>query len=237
MNRPYLTKSFDARAHAIDLVELAKQHSGRQCGICSLCCKLLPVDKPPELVKPGNVWCKDCSPGHGCKIYDDRPNVCASFACRWLVDAELDDSWRPTISRIVIHDVLDDDGAPVLNFAVDPATPYRWRERHYFETIRRVAIRGLNATGIETQFRTVVTVADKKLLVLPKSTVDITGKTVVLANTGGPDDWRVVPFETAAKAKLFAAGIEGARQYLAGLPVEQREAALGELLAHLGRPR
>jgi hypothetical protein len=58
--------------------------TGRTCGDCSLCCKLINVREP--LNKPRDVWCQHCRPGKGgCSIYDTRPDVCRGFACDWLV--------------------------------------------------------------------------------------------------------------------------------------------------------
>ncbi len=54
----------------------------RECGSCTLCCKLLGVK---ELNKPQGEWCKHCDIGKGCKIYDSRPNECRNFTCMWIV--------------------------------------------------------------------------------------------------------------------------------------------------------
>ena len=53
----------------------------RECGSCTLCCKLIGVE---ELKKPQNVWCRHCNIGQGCKIYDTRPQGCRDFSCLWL---------------------------------------------------------------------------------------------------------------------------------------------------------
>lgn len=53
-----------------------------ECGDCSLCCKLLGIK---ELDKPKLQWCSHCSPGNGCKIYQDRPQSCREFECMWLM--------------------------------------------------------------------------------------------------------------------------------------------------------
>ena len=36
---------------------------GRECGSCSLCCKVYNV---PEIEKPAGKWCRHCTPGKGC---------------------------------------------------------------------------------------------------------------------------------------------------------------------------
>ena len=63
--------------------------TGRVCGSCSLCCRLLDV---PEAGKAQSQWCPHCLPGRGgCAIYDERPHVCRRCSCLWLIDLEF---WR-----------------------------------------------------------------------------------------------------------------------------------------------
>lgn len=53
----------------------------RSCGGCTACCKthaVLAIEKPP------NVWCRDCTIGKGCAVYQSRPLECREFACAWL---------------------------------------------------------------------------------------------------------------------------------------------------------
>jgi hypothetical protein len=61
--------------------------SGRTCGDCSLCCKLLEIsaERAPEVAKPAGQWCKNCVQP-GCSIYDRRPALCRDFKCMWLLD-------------------------------------------------------------------------------------------------------------------------------------------------------
>lgn len=54
----------------------------RQCGDCTLCCKLLGVH---ELNKKARVYCPHCEINHGCKIYQTRPKECIDFECSWLM--------------------------------------------------------------------------------------------------------------------------------------------------------
>ena len=70
----------------------------RACGACSLCCKVMGV---PE-VKERHDWCPHADPGHGCKIYEERPAPCRTFSCRWLLDETLPAHWFPRTARIVI---------------------------------------------------------------------------------------------------------------------------------------
>ena len=57
--------------------------SGRECGECGQCCKLIGVR---ELEKAPHVWCRYYKRGMGCGVYEGRPQGCADFACDWLLD-------------------------------------------------------------------------------------------------------------------------------------------------------
>lgn len=50
---------------------------------------------------PG-VKCSHCSLGQGCHIYNTRPNVCRDYYCLWRSLPEMDDSWRPDLSGIMM---------------------------------------------------------------------------------------------------------------------------------------
>jgi hypothetical protein len=61
-------------------------HSGRACGSCTLCCKVIAVADFDKL--PG-VWCPHCVRGKGCGIYETRPTDCRTFFCEWMLDKGL----------------------------------------------------------------------------------------------------------------------------------------------------
>src|SRR4051794_9187127 len=54
----------------------------RQCGSCTLCCKLIPV---PPLDKKAGERCKH-QRSTGCRIYSKRPRDCRLWSCAWLVN-------------------------------------------------------------------------------------------------------------------------------------------------------
>src|SRR4030095_7963556 len=64
----------------------------RECGGCTLCCRL---ERVPQLNKRPGDWCIHCNVGKGCKIYSDRPSVCREFRCLWLDDLTMSDAMRP----------------------------------------------------------------------------------------------------------------------------------------------
>jgi hypothetical protein len=82
----------------------------RECGDCSLCCKLLPIAKRAgqgdfdfPFDKPAGEWCKHCAPGHGgCKIWKDGlPNLCKAYQCLWKVNPNMPESFRPDKIRAI----------------------------------------------------------------------------------------------------------------------------------------
>jgi hypothetical protein len=126
---------------------------GRECGDCTLCCKVMAIE---ELAKPASLWCSHCKPGRGCLIYANRPAECESFSCRWLVDEQLDQLWNLTTSE---------DG---IEIRCDPGFPDAWRKEPFRSEIRQWAASG------ETLDMTVVVMSGQKLtLVMPDRELDL----------------------------------------------------------------
>jgi hypothetical protein len=105
--------------------------TGRVCGTCTLCCKLLPVPVFP-LNKAAGQKCKHSSAGRGCTIYPRRPNACKTWACRWLSDPEAAGLQRPDRVHYVIDMEVDyvtitgergTQKIDVIQVWVDPAFP------------------------------------------------------------------------------------------------------------------
>lgn len=85
----------------------------RNCGDCSLCCRLLPVR---GIEKPANTRCQHQRHGKGCAVYGRvttplgaprMPLECKLWSCRWLVDEGTGDFRRPDRSHYVL-DVMPD---------------------------------------------------------------------------------------------------------------------------------
>lgn len=113
----------------------------RQCGTCSLCCKLLRIE---DIGKEADTWCQHCKPGKGgCTIYADRPAVCAVFQCEWLL-TDLEDAWKPLDSKMVVHISKGSAKYHYLNIVVDIGVPNRWREPQWFNRIKQLAELGHN---------------------------------------------------------------------------------------------
>src|SRR5262245_3163205 len=146
-------------------IAAGKKVSSRECGKCSLCCRLLSI---PEINKPRDVWCHHCHPGRGCRIYEQRPDVCRGYKCLWLIDSEFDDRWFPAKAKIIV-DVSIENGKAFLRFTVDPHHPNRWREEPYYSTIKKYALQGLRGELLRTgeQCTTIVILKGKSTLILP----------------------------------------------------------------------
>jgi hypothetical protein len=112
-------------------VEPSKIVPGRQCGSCTLCCKLMAI---PELGKPAGIWCSHCAPGKGCNIYEMRPAECRSFLCGWLTTPQLGPEWKPDKSKIVLTRPRDGN---VITIRCDSGFPDAWRRAPYYQEIMR----------------------------------------------------------------------------------------------------
>ena len=76
--------------------------SGRECGECTACCVVLHIDDA-TFKKPADQVCKNLMAQGGCKIYSSRPSVCQDWHCAWRFMAQLDESWRPDRSGIMLR--------------------------------------------------------------------------------------------------------------------------------------
>lgn len=103
----------------------------RHCDECTLCCKLMGLH---ALRKPKGVWCPHCDIGVGCKIYQQRPEPCRTFECRYLVDTSLPDEWQPARCGMVVN---RDPGRVVIQVDVDRSDV--WRGEPYYSTIKQWA--------------------------------------------------------------------------------------------------
>jgi hypothetical protein len=129
----------------------------RQCGECTLCCKLLPVR---SLNKGAGERCKHQSHARGCKVYARLASVspeCRLWSCRWLVNDDAGDLRRPDRSHYVVDIMPDfvslrDDATgelqhiQVVQIWVDPKFPDAHRDpalRAYLERRAEENIIGL----------------------------------------------------------------------------------------------
>jgi hypothetical protein len=94
----------------------------RECGTCTMCCKLLDVDSPHGL-KPADQWCRHCQPGKGCAIYATRWDACREFLCGWLQNPMLPDELRPDRCHVILTSNLDGGVTAICS----PDRPEAWR--------------------------------------------------------------------------------------------------------------
>ena len=107
--------------------------SKRECGSCSLCCKLLDV---PAVYKPAGQWCKHFAAGTGCEIHQLRPKACREFACLWLKGYGLGDEWKPETAKFVMAEAYDGD---VIMVHVDPKQKNAWRSEPYYTALKQLS--------------------------------------------------------------------------------------------------
>lgn len=112
---------------------------GRECGSCSMCCKVYNV---PEINKPAGTWCTHCKPGRGCGIHDALPSQCATFNCMWRIREELPPHWKPDQAKMVIS---VDPASGYIIVQVDPSMPSAWRRQPYYDQLRLWAKRYLDS--------------------------------------------------------------------------------------------
>lgn len=145
--------------------------SSKQCGTCSLCCKVYRID---EIAKPAGQWCGHCKPGRGCGIWGQHPAQCRAFACMWLSEAWLGPEWYPQTAKMV----LTMNPQRWLLVEVDSGSPKAWMREPYLGHLRRFA-----AAGLPLSRPVVVFSAGEAILVLPDR-----HEVVMKAKSGEPLD-------------------------------------------------
>ena len=135
---------------------------GRSCANCTMCCKLFDV---VALSKPRLQWCNHCDPAKGCKIYDQRPETCRDFYCSYLLNPALDDTWKPSKSKLVL--TFEPAGNRVT-VHVDPARPDAWQQEPYYSKIKQWANRAAGERG-----QVLVWVGKRTIAILPHTDKDL----------------------------------------------------------------
>lgn len=112
--------------------------AAKDCGACSLCCKLLAVEATDSL---RGEWCRHCSPQSRCGIYEKRPTMCSQFECGWLesqgrVGEGLSAELRPDKCHAVLMPMGD---GRMLTVHVDTSQPEAWRTGALGQLIKRSA--------------------------------------------------------------------------------------------------
>ena len=74
-----------------------------ECGTCTLCCEILPI---PEIPKPENVLCSNCTKNQGCNIYSSRPKSCIDFRCLFI-ETDMVEELRPNKCNIIFEKITE----------------------------------------------------------------------------------------------------------------------------------
>jgi hypothetical protein len=152
----------------------------RQCGDCTLCCKLAAV---AEIGKAPGELCKHCEVGHGCRIYDSRPKACRAFECYFLINRSLREEWRPSKSRLV---VIASPDRLRIGVHVDPDRPGAWKREPFYSTLKEWARAALSQPGRLGQV--FVTIGQRTIVIFPDRNVDlgIVGMDEIVITEGKP---------------------------------------------------
>ena len=189
--------------------------SGRVCGNCSLCCKLLKVI---ELDKPANQWCGYCKPGKGgCTIHATRPDICRGYFCGWMLSDKVGDEWYPLDCHMILSLGVF-GGIQTVTVTVDGRYPEMWQRAPYYAQLKQMARRGLHVTEPKNILLVHVRVDNRVWLLMPDKDVEITSGSYVMKRIE-PNRWDVELFATQEEAAervaaltasdLACVGIEG----------------------------
>jgi hypothetical protein len=201
-----------------DLIRQLTAKSGRSCGECSMCCKILPIEEA-DFKKPGSEWCHHCRPGNGCTIYASRPPICRGFACLWLINGELPEHWRPNNSGMVL--ALTSEPRENLVVHVDAASPLAWQQDPY-----RSELGALSRELLRCGLHTIIKAGTRRWVVLPDRAVEVAGPYLILPV--GEDRWQLFQFTDKAEAQKF---VKGAQQFHR-MGVKEREELMEKTAAH-----
>ena len=145
----------------IDLENIATV-PGRECGTCSLCCKVMQIT---ELNKPQGVWCPNCDRAKGCRIYVDRPGECRTFICLFMTAADLPEHWRPSKSKMVL---VPSTRPNRITAHLDPGSAGAWRQAPYYADLKDWATRAAPSGG-----QVCVQIGKRVIVILPDSETDL----------------------------------------------------------------
>ena len=135
---------------------------GRECGSCTLCCKVYNV---PEIGKVAGKWCQHCKPGRGCAIHDSLPSQCAVFNCLWRTEQTIPPAWKPDQSKMVIT-IFPLNG--FIYVQVDPGAPSAWRKQPYYDQLRQ-----WSRNNLQKGIHVIVFVNEMATLIMPDQDVPL----------------------------------------------------------------
>jgi len=175
--------------------------AGRECGGCTLCCKVYNV---VAFGKPAGKWCSHCKPGQGCTIHDDLPSECAAFDCLWKTMPALPMHWKPDLSKMVLtlHPQTNN-----IQVVVDPGLPSAWTRQPYHGQLRL-----LSKSNMAKGHLVIVFVGELATLILPDQDVPLGVLTL--------DQVVSVSLETGASGSVYEVRIFNRRISAGGQTLE-----------------
>lgn len=152
-----------------------------------MCCKTLTIN---ELEKSAGVWCRHAVTGKGCGIYQDRPPVCQSFFCHWMLNPHLGSEWKPDRAKFVLYGRARSGGQQLIQVAVDPNFPNAWMKPPYFAAIKKWAV---DAADQDRLLLVLVQIGPRFIGVLPDRIVELGNidpqVPMVLSRISGPSGY------------------------------------------------
>ena len=95
----------------------------RECGSCTKCCDGFASAVIYGHAMGSGVPCHFVNIGKGCGIYKDRPKLCKTFKCNWLVNDEIPENLQPNITGSMPALLSTPDGVQyilITNVGNDP---------------------------------------------------------------------------------------------------------------------
>ncbi len=79
-------------------IELTKKPT-RECGTCTRCCEGYMFGEVYGNQFYNGRPCHYVSPGKGCTIHEERPDMCRGFKCGWLIDSRIPEWMKPELTN------------------------------------------------------------------------------------------------------------------------------------------
>ena len=195
--------------------------TGRSCGSCSLCCKLLTISpvEPDSFSKAGYVWCAHCKVGQGCGIYAQRPAACRAFACEWLINSKFGEEWYPLRSKMLLYEATERTGNR-LHIVVDSGSPSVWRREPFHSGIMRLMQSGLRGNAGRFYYTVVHYGRTHSILLFPNKECDA-GVPGVVVQTG-ENAWDVIPCDSEESVAALCQKMESVAHRVARLSFSER---------------
>jgi len=99
-------------------------------------------------------------------MYDTRPLECRRFFCGYLMLRELDESWRPSLSKLVI--CLEGGESKTIFVHVDPDRADAWKRAPYYQKLKEWSQRAIAGRG-----QVIVKLGLRAIAILPDKEVDL----------------------------------------------------------------